>query len=278
MGFGGISIFGLAVLLVPLILVFILAKNKGRPALLWIVITVGCFIPYIIGFLSGILGLIFPFVPLVILILLPNTKTQKGPMKIAQVEKFVKKLVNKKSGKAVVSLELVADALNINAGNYISNFTPDNNLLANITFGSMAGGASGAAYTAASFVQGAVSSYKAAKIDMGSRYSGFIIADKDIVTLNGLAQMLAKGIINKQEFMKGAASLAYNSGQGLCNLAEVDAFGSLNFKNDEDRYIAAICYQFFAENTVDKARIEALYNENKSLLAAEDSGTSIRVR
>jgi hypothetical protein len=262
MGFGGFSIYSVWVFsLLAAIVAFFLAKAKGKSVPLWVIV-----------------GALFP-ISIVVLALLPGRKsfTEKKELSNSQVEKYVKQFVNKKTGKVKISLEQLASALNINAGNYISNFTPNNNLLANITFGSMAGGASGAAYTAASFVQGAVSSYKAAKLDAGSRYSGFIVVDRDIVILNGLAQLLSKGVLSKQEFMKGAASLAYDSGKGLCSLAEVDAFGSLNFKNDDDRYIAAICYQFFAENTVEKARIEALYNENINSITIENQSASISV-
>ena len=179
---------------------------------------------------------------------------------------IVDKLKNKKTGEITITLEQLAKALHIKADNYISNFTPDNNLLGNITFGSMAGGAAGTAFTAASFVQGAVSSYKAGGLYVGSLYSGFHINDEDVDLLNGLALLLANGLITKNEFIKGAASIAYNSGQGLCNIAEIDAFGDMSFKSDDDRRIAAICYQFFAENTVAKARIEALYSDKKSSL------------
>ena len=72
-----------------------------------------------------------------------------------------------------------------------------------------------------------------------------------------------KGIlINKNEFVKAVASLAFNDGNCEINI-DKDAFGDYVFKNEQEEMIAAMKVQFFYENTTSADKVRNLVSKYK---------------
>lgn len=231
MGMGGISVIQVFNLLLICCVVAtpIVAKFRGRSVALWAVL----------GLIGG------PIALLILFYLGAGAGAGAGSSKVGEFEKLIEK--DKKTGEYLIRAGTLGKAVKNNAFNYYKRFTPNYDVLRGIGDGASVGGPVGGLVTGQAIIGQAVSSYKAGRYSAGVNAGALILPESGVVQLRSLWSYVEAKKITQAEFVKAAASIAYNDGRPILQ-GKRDAFGELELKGDDDRLIAAMIVQFFHEN------------------------------
>lgn len=155
----------------------------------------------------------------------------------------------------------LSKAVGLSANDYASNFTPNNTLVNDLTFGSISGSSIGTIHGAVSVISNAIGAANRAYIRTSFGLGGFFLPESDgrATELEKLAALASNGEMTKDEFVKSIASLVFDGGNGSPSFIKFDKLGSPIFGSDKEKLVAAMIYQFWAENCVPASRVREAF-------------------
>ncbi|MBT1451483.1 hypothetical protein KJ365_11390 [Glaciecola sp. XM2] len=233
-----------------------IASKKNRSLLLW-----------------GVLGAVFGIFALIIIAVLPGEE-KNASSSTGFFSRALKPLPYKAVGETIaLNTDTLCKASGVNVHRYFKSFRPDQSFLNNLVIGQMAGGSVGAAHNFASVIGMVGNSFSNGYMEAGVRLFSFshTIENESVATIyNTLIALRNNALISDAEYNKSLASLLFNEGAGQTDSIEYDALGTPVFKNDKDKFICAVAYQLWHENTVHPDRVFAMSEQKLSGLSTED--------
>jgi hypothetical protein len=178
------------------------------------------------------------------------------------VERVLKPYINR-YGEYQVTCDQLAKSVNSSAYKFASQYAPNQHFLNDLAVGSVVGGSLGSLKN-----MGAVAGLLSSSYKKGAITGGFVSAaftspkSEDDGTMSALAELRIANKLNQSEFVRAMAAVLYNQGNGKCNFVTYDTFSSPVFKNDTEKLIAMMAYEYFNMHAVDLTKVKQLLMNN----------------